>query len=270
MRTGAFDVDLYLQSPLFTDAKDVGEPAAAGVYGVAPAFVDGEGSGQLVCVVVGQPAKAVTSAVFFIRAGGQHQRILKLYTVALQQMKGKELSGKQTLAVGRAPSEDAAVRYGGAERIEAPLGLFLHGNYVRVRHEEETGFAGAPLHSGDEVPPVGGGLQDIGCNAVFGQPALGKLADRRLVSGGHEAGIDRRDAHQVPFQFDYLVAVGLYLGQQIIDCRHGCLLATARKAYRTVRTYGQGGSRRASFHQQPRLHSPVYPVWIQALELPRP
>ena len=70
VRTGAFDVYLHLQPPLFTDAKDIGEPAAAGVYGVAPAFIDGEGCRQLVCVVVGQPAKAVASAVLFIRAGG--------------------------------------------------------------------------------------------------------------------------------------------------------------------------------------------------------
>ena len=67
-------------------------------------------------------------------------------------------------------------------------------------HEHQAGVSGPALQARDQVSPVGRRLQDFRLDAVFGEEVPGQFADRRLVTGGHEARVHRRNAHQRLFE----------------------------------------------------------------------
>ena len=147
MGTGAFYVNFNLEAALFADAENVGE-GAGGLDGGAAALVDGERGGQLVGVVVGEPAEAVASAVLLVGAGGQDQAVPEGMLLRLMRPHGHDLGGQQSLAVGRAAPVYAAIVRSVALKGERPLLFLLHGHHVGVGHEHESGFA-------RPVPPPG-------------------------------------------------------------------------------------------------------------------
>ena len=206
-------LELHLQPPLLTDTQQVGQ-AARCVDGGAATLIDREGRGDLVGMVLGEPAEPVAAAMLLVGPGAEDEAVLQLDAVPLQQAHRHHLGGQQPLAVGRSASVDAAVRHLGPEGREAPLGGILHRHHVGMGHEHEPRPGLAALDTSNDVPPLGRPTKDLGGDAVLGQPVADVLAHRCLASGGHEAGVDGGDTDEVALQRDDLRLQGVHLLEQ--------------------------------------------------------
>ena len=215
----SLDLDLDLEAPLLAEVHDICQ-VACGVCRLAAAFVDGVGSGDLFRVIIGEPADTVSSAVLLVGGEREQEVFLQFHGVAEEDATRHELCGEKGLAVGRPATVDPAVGNGGAEGRVGPLRLVLDRHDIEVRHEHEAGSAGAPLQAGDDVAPARCRLDSLAVHSLRSQPVADVFADRGLVAGRHEPGVDGRDADKVLLQADDVVARGIDLGKQFIESRH--------------------------------------------------
>jgi hypothetical protein len=178
---------------------------AAVLEQAAAALGDHGPAGDLVPVLLDHPGGPEAAAGLLVGVEHEDEVAGEGRLESRDEAEGLDEDGGVVLVVEGAAAPDEAVAEFGGEGVRAPPGA-VDADDVDMGHEEEGRSGAGSADAGDEVAAAGGGLEDVGGDAVGGEDGGDAAQEGGLVGMGASGAGGRRvggvDPDQIAEEFD--------------------------------------------------------------------